>query len=180
MDGKAFCEAESYWIKSFAGRFQTHIQPELLKSNFLQSTVFPKHSAREHGKRKQIGPKDDTNPVPTDSPLSKCWLDAQMSTIHPWLVWDWEFQVLLGVIKRRILRKKSHCQCSYWNLISRLQHITTLCLPGNSELIIKSISLFMWLGIHLVQRSFMTLFLPKISVIIWSHNPAVPWFAVTQ
>lgn len=96
------------------------------------------------------------------------------------LFWDSEFQVLSGAVKRQILIKKRHCQCSYWNLISRLQHITTLCLPGNSELIIKSISLFMWLGIHLVQRSFMTLFRPKISVIIWSHNPAVPWFSMTQ
>lgn len=70
IDGKAFCEVESYWIKSFAGRFQTSVRPELLKGHFLSSTVFPKHDARGHGKRKQTGPKDDTKPVPTDSALS--------------------------------------------------------------------------------------------------------------
>lgn len=57
IDGKAVCEVESYWIKSFAGRFQMPIQPILLKGDFLSGTAFPKHNAQGHGKREQAGPK---------------------------------------------------------------------------------------------------------------------------
>lgn len=35
IDGKAFCEVESCWIKSFAERFQTPIEHELLNGDFL-------------------------------------------------------------------------------------------------------------------------------------------------
>lgn len=65
---------------------------------------------------------------------------------------------------------ESHCQCSYWNFISRLQHVTLVHLPGNSELIIKSISLFIWLWILLAQKSFMAPSLSKISAILWRQQ----------
>lgn len=117
------------------------------------------------------------------TPFSECCpVLIRCSDKHgpPMVILRSSISVSFGCLWRTDIDKESHCQCSYWNLISRLQHITALGLPGNSELIIKPISLFMWLWTLLVQRCFMTLFLPKISVILWSQNLPVPWFTVTQ
>jgi len=62
IDGKAFCEVESYWIKSFAGRFQTPIQClNFSKVIFFKVLCFQNTTLEDTGRGSQQDPRMTEN-----------------------------------------------------------------------------------------------------------------------
>lgn len=84
IDGKAFCEVESYWIKSSAGRFQTPIQPELLKDVFFEVPCFQNTALKQMGRSSKLDPRMTQNLILQTSPslnVALCLLHAQICSL---------------------------------------------------------------------------------------------------